>query len=144
MIFGHTCLLLKTPLIAFVLLPVSLSPAASLPLMKLPTSRPPPSCLPPLAPRPASPLRSWLSLRSSLSVLLPLRSDFSIHPPPPFCLTVLKPFFLSCFYSTFVTLLARRLVSPEPFLASHLHSFVFTFFFLSHMWKVGMLLTCAP
>lgn len=57
----------ENPLIAFVLLPVSLSPV-SLPLMKLQMKRPPPSCL---SRRPASCLRSRLQLwlRTSLSVL---------------------------------------------------------------------------
>lgn len=64
-----------------------------------------------------SPPRLQLSLRTSLSVLLPLRSDFSIHPPPPFCLTVLKPFSISRFCRTFVTLLAC-LVSLQLFSAS--------------------------
>lgn len=93
-------------------------------------------CLAPSNETPNEPAASFLSFsaRSAACVVSPLvspalaphvfvcpppalRADFSIHPPPPFSLTVLKPFFISCFYSTFVTLLAC-LVSLELFLAS--------------------------
>lgn len=102
----------ENPLIAFVLLPVSLS-SVSLPLMKLQMNWPPPSCL--------SLSLSLRSARSPACVVSPhvspaftphvfvspppaLLADFSIHPPPPFFLTVLKPFLISCFHASIALL----------------------------------------
>lgn len=72
-----------------------------------------------------------------------LLADFSIHPPPPFFLTVLKPFFISCFYSTLSHSHSPRLLCfSVAVFASVFHLFALKFFFLSHIWKVKMLLTC--
>lgn len=117
----------ENPLIAFVLLPVSLS-SVSLPLMKLQMNRPPPSRLSLLAPRPASSLRSCLqlSLRTSLSVLLPLCQLISLfipllHSVPLFLSRSSSPasVVLLCLFSPVSSLWSCSWHPPSFFLSSH-------------------------
>lgn len=73
-----------------------------------------------------------------------LLADFSIHPPPPpFFLTVIKPFFISCFHA-FLALLSHfhssRLFALWISFPSALHSFLFSYMEGSddaNMWSVS-------